>query len=257
MVERIILYIETYDEYVEYLFLTSSLANKRVIPMLRPSPAELGAAQDRDTVIIHCFDAPFIKHGVSYSYNSILIPTQFYLAKDGTIDSTKVEIAHQQIEQILREILEDADNLHMVYRHHFHRLWEKREQIYSKPELFYARCGIKIRFGESAPLGAMLKAIDEYPDDFRVPVSEWHPCGVNQLIVDFQYDKTDENGKWEWNFHRWCPICNLMTFELRTGDNRKEKNRLSRLVKKTMTKYDRGQGLSDLTVLDVLDRLND
>ena len=257
MIERILLNIETDDEYAEYVLLTSALTNKRVVPMLRPSPAELGAVHDSHTAIIRCFDSPSLKHGVYYGYNTIGIPTQFYLTKDGAINSTRVEIAHQQIEKILLDLLEDSDNLLQVYRFHFRRLWEHREQIYAKPELYFARCGLKTRFGGLVPLGAMLKAIDEHPKDFRVPVSEWHPCGVDQLIIDFQYDKTDEDGKWKWNIHRWCPVCNLVTFELRTGEKRKEKYHLSRLVKRTMAKYDKGQGLSALTVLDVLDRLND
>ena len=54
MIERIILDIKHGDDYTDYLFHTAALKNKRVIPMLNPSPEELEAVKDEDMIIYHC-----------------------------------------------------------------------------------------------------------------------------------------------------------------------------------------------------------
>ena len=261
MIERIILNIEPRDPYLEYLFQTASLTSRRVVPMLRPSPDDLAKAKGDNDMVLRCCDRAYRRKTgrdmVIFHYQSIIVYRGFYLTPQGTVHTTRTLIAKQQIERILSDILEDPANLREAYRKNFGLLWGRRDRIYADPRLFFARSGLSTSRGEPVPLGAMLRAMEEYPEDFSVPASEWHPCGVPQLIIDFQYDLPDKDGGWDWNFHRFCPVCGEVTFELRKGALRGDRNRLSRLVRRTMTRYSDGMGMSGLTVLDVIDRLEE
>ncbi len=261
MIERIILNISgTDDDFIDVLFQTSALSSKRVIPMVNPTPSELADAMDKNTVIIRCYKTPVSRkqrgRGIDYGSRLIVVTSDCYLNDDGKVSPDRIDEVRMHTECYIHKLLQDKENVREHYLNHFDLLWKFREQIYTSPDYFFAQSGLSNRLMKSVPLGVMLKTIEENPSYFRSEAPSWSTWPDDRLIIDFQYDDRKKNGEWEWNTQTWCPGNNTVTYRLLQGSHPKEWNHLSRLVKKTFKKYDRNQGLSSLTVLDVLDLLS-
>ena len=257
MIEKIILAITHSDDYTDYLFQTACLTNSRIVPMLNPTTSELYDATGDNTIVYRCdgrykdpqMIAPSVfAHGIN---RTITVLTHYYLQNDGSIDITEAEIAREMIENALLEVLESPQNLREVYRGYFTGLWNKRNEIYAKPQFFYANCGISNKFVKSVPLGVMLKTLEENPDLFVNPDN-------GQILIDFQFVENLETNKWEWNLEWWYPDCRYLTTEIVDwmSEKFKTKDLLASEIEKTCRKYNKGQGRSPLNIFNVIDELS-
>lgn len=142
MIEKIILAITHSDDYTDYLYQTACLTNSRIVPMLNPTASELYDATGNNTIVYQCDgrykDPQMIAPSVfAHKINrTITVLTHYYLREDGTINTAEAEIAREMIEKALLEVLESPQNLREVYRGYFTGLWNKRNAIYTKPQLF-------------------------------------------------------------------------------------------------------------------------
>ncbi len=124
MIERIILDIKHSDNYTDHLFQTAALKNKRVIPMLNPSPEELEAVKDENTIIYHCHSTycdPGIKSPIDFddTPRAITVSTHYYIRPGGTVDGYKADDIRQRIEEHLLDELESDENLRETYKQTF------------------------------------------------------------------------------------------------------------------------------------------
>ena len=257
MIEKIILAITHSDDYTDYLYQTACLTNSRIVPMLNPTASELYDATGDNTIVYRCdgrykdsqMKAPSV---FAHSINrTITVLTHYYLREDGSIDITEAEIAREMIEKALLEVLESPQNLREVYRGYFTGLWNKRQEIYTKPKLFYANCGLSNKFVKSIPLGVMLKTLEENSELFVNPED-------GHMLIDFQFVENDETGKWEWNLEWWYPDCRYNTTEIVEwmSDRFKTKDLLAYTIEKTSRKYNKGQGRSPFNIFNVIDELS-
>lgn len=257
MIEKIILAITHSDDYTDYLYQTACLTNSRIVPMLNPTASELYKATGDNTIVYRCDgrykDPQMIAPSVfAHSINrTITVLTHYYLREDGSIDTTEAGIAREMIEKALLEVLESPQNLREVYRGYFTGLWNNRNEIYAKPQLFYANCGISNKFVKSVPLGVMLKTLEENPGLFMNPDN-------GQMLIDFQFVENQETDKWEWNLEWWYPDCRYLTTEIVDwmSEKIKTKDLLAYEIEKTCRKYNKGQGRSPLNIFNVIDNLS-
>ena len=257
MIEKIILAIAHSDDYTDYLFQTACLTNHRIVPMLNPTASELYDAIGSNTIVYRCEgrykDLQMMAPSVfAHRLNrSITVLTHYYLREDGSIDIAEAEIAREMIEKALLEELESSQNLREAYRQYFTGLWENRKTIYANPQLFYANSGLSNKFVKSVPLGVMLKTLEENPGIFVNPAN-------GQMLIDFQYVENAETDKWEWILEWWYPGCRYLTTEVIDwmGGKFKTKDLLAYTIAKVCSKYNKDQGRSHLTVLNVIDRLS-
>lgn len=257
MIEKIILAITHSDDYTDYLYQTVCLTNSRIVPMLNPTASELYDATGNNTIVYQCDgrykDPQMIAPSVfAHKINrTITVLTHYYLREDGTINTAEAEIAREMIEKALLEVLESPQNLREVYRGYFTGLWNKRNAIYTKPQLFYASCGISNKFVKSIPLGVMLKVLEENPDLFINAEN-------GQMLIDFQFVENQETNKWEWNLEWWYPGCRYLTREIVDwlSVKFKTKDLLAYTIEKACRKYNKGQGRSPLNIFNVIDELS-
>lgn len=256
MIDKIILNIHHSDDYTDYLFLTAGLTNKRIIPMIDPSPAEIKAKSDCNTTVIGCYNSrkePGPNDGVA-SYNdmthNIHLFSRFYLMEDGTVNATQAELARTSIQEKLNEFLFSEDNLREYYRRNFPLFWRKRQEINNNPLLFFAKTGL---FNSSSmsyfPLGVLLRTIEDDKDVFRAGHKGCH-CEEPPLIIDFG---TNPEGRYDmcYTVFTWCPHCQSRR-EFGVAYVGGYEARLAN----TYHDYDRKQGLSAFTLFDVVDTLS-
>ena len=254
MVDKVILDIHHSDDYTDYLLMTAGLTNARIIPMVGASTPVIKAKADNHTLILKCYNTrkeltPWDRPVESdINYGSVHILSRFYLEDDGTINATNAEIVRQSVQELAINALLSPANLLEVYRHYFPVLWNKREMIYANPKLFFANSG---RYSggigdDYIPIGAVLKAIEEDPKNFRLRLGGGCSCGQRPFLIDWEQVYGEH-----WTLYTWCPVCQSRR-EIRAWNFQRAWN-CERSIEQSRSYYDKGQGLSALSLFDVLD----
>lgn len=258
MVEKVILNIAHSDSYTDYLIMTAGLTNRRIIPIISPTSEKLKEKMDDTTLVLRCFNSrtefsPGWDEPVTANTEtgSIRINSRFYLDDEGNINTANTEIVRQTIQKVAISTLLDEENLRELFRHYFPLFWHNRQLIYDDPKLFFADSG---RYGhsyfEGSPVGAVLKAMDEDAKTFRIRLGGGCSCGADPILVDF-----DRVHGEHWTLYTWCPACGTRK-EIRAW-NFQRMDRCYKSVDDAMDYYNKGQGLSPLNLLDVIDVLKD
>ena len=258
MIEKVILSIAHSDAYTDYLIMTAGLTNKRIIPIISPTAEKLKAQMDDTALVLRCYNCrtefvPGWDEAViaDTDTGSIKINSRFYLDDDGNINTANAEIVRQTIQKVAISAMHMDLNFKEIFRHYFPLLWENRQLIYDNPKFFFAASG---RYGHDyftgMPIGAVLKAMDEEPMTFRIRLGGGCSCGADPLLVDF-----DRIYNQHWTLYTWCPACGARK-EIRAW-NFQRMDRCYKAVDDAMEYYNKGQGLSPLSLLDVIDALRD
>lgn len=256
MTDKIILNIRHSDDYTDYLLMTAGLTNARIIPMVGASPQAIMAKSDNHTLVLTFYItraeiSPWNQPvEADMIYGSVRIFSRFYLEDDGTINAAHAEIVRQSVQELAMNALLSPANLLEVYRHYFPVLWSKRQVIYSNPKLFFANSG---RYsggivGDYMPIGAVLKAIDEDPKNFRIRLGGGCSCGQRPFLIDWEQVYGEH-----WTLYTWCPVCHSRR-EIRAWNFQRAWN-CERSIEQSRSYYDKGQGLSALSLFDVLDAI--
>ena len=258
MVDKVILDIHHSDDYTDYLLMTAGLTNARIIPIVGAGTQAIKAKADNHTLILKCYNtrrepSPWDTPVESdTNCGSVRILSRFYLDDDGTINSANAEIVRQTVQEVVLNALLSPANMLQVYRHYFPLLWSKREVIYADPKLFFADSG---RYGpgiadNNMPIGAILKAIEEDPGNFRIRLGGGCSCGQRPFLIDW-----DRIHGGHWTIYTWCPVCHSRR-EIRTWNFQRAWN-CEQSIDRSRQYYDRGQGLSALNLFDVIDAVKD
>lgn len=263
MINKIILNIPHSDDYTDYLFMTAALTNHRVVPMLNPVQKEIKRQSDVNTLVLRCInvhklpdeDDRIVK--ADPMSKTICVMSKYYLLEGGEIDHHRAEMTRASIEHAINNILMDPRNLREVFRQHLPLLWMKRKEIFANPQFFFAfsgRYGIGPDGYGEAPVGAILKAMEEDPKLFKVRLGGGCDCGEKPFLVD--YDRVFESGASStWLLYTWCPICHSRR-EIRAWDFKRAYSCDYRITQ-ILEENDKGQGLSNLSLFDVIDALRD
>ena len=255
MVEKVILNIAHSDSYTDYLIMTAGLTNRRIIPVISPTSEKLKEKMDDSTLVLRCFNSrtefsPGWDEPVTANTEtgSIRINSRFYLDDEGNINTANAEIVRLTLERVAINALLTEENLRELFRHYFPLLWSKRQLIYDNPRLFFADTG---RFGrslsfEGEPIGAVLKAMDEEPKTFRIRLGGGCSCGADPMLID--YDRVFDR---HWTLYTWCPACGARG-EIRAW-NFQRAERCNQAIEEATNYYNKGQGISSLSLLDVID----
>lgn len=254
MTDKIILNIQHSDDYTDYLLMTAGLTNKRIIPMVNPSSEKLKAAKDDNTKVLRCY----IQNHPIYAWSSpvtgdidagsITVNTGYYLEEDGNINYHKAEIVRQSLEEMADNVLMANDNLREAFRHYFPFLWSSRAKIYADPKYFFVGSGRYESFGDSMPVGAILKAMDEDPSTFQIRLGGGCSCGKRPLLIDY-----DHVYNAYWTLYTWCPVCQSRREILAWNFQRADQ--CARAVEDAMSYYSKGKALSPLSLFDLVDEL--
>ena len=254
MTDKIILNIQHSDDYTDYLLMTAGLTNKRIIPMVNPSSEKLKAAKDNNTKVLRCYTV----HHPMYTWSSpvtgdidagsITVNTGYYLEEDGSINYHKAEIVRQSLEEMANNVLMANDNLREAFRHYFPFLWGSRAKIYADPKYFFVGSGRYENFGDSMPVGAILKAMDEDPSTFQIRLGGGCSCGKRPLLIDY-----DHVYNAYWTLYTWCPVCQSRR-EIHAW-NFQRADQCARAVEDAMSYYSKGKALSPLSLFDLVDEL--
>ncbi len=254
MTDKIILNIQHSDDYTDYLLMTAGLTNKRIIPMINPSSEKLKAAKDNNTKVLRCYTV----HHPMYTWSSpvtgdidagsITVNTGYYLEEDGSINYHKAEIVRQSLEEMANNVLMANDNLREAFRHYFPFLWGSRAKIYADPKYFFVGSGRYENFGDSMPVGAILKAMDEDPSTFQIRLGGGCSCGKRPLLIDY-----DHVYNAYWTLYTWCPVCQSRR-EIHAW-NFQRADQCARAVEDAMSYYSKGKAVSPLSLFDLVDAL--
>lgn len=254
MTDKIILNIQHSDDYTDYLLMTAGLTNKRIIPMVNPSSEKLKAAKDNNTKVLRCYTV----HHPMYTWSSpvtgdidagsITVNTGYYLEEDGSINYHKAEIVRQSLEEMANNVLMANDNLREAFRHYFPFLWGSRAKIYADPKYFFVGSGRYENFGDSMPVGAILKAMDEDPSTFQIRLGGGCSCGKRPLLIDY-----DHVYNAYWTLYTWCPVCQSRR-EIHAW-NFQRADQCARAVEDAMSYYSKGKAVSPLSLFDLVDAL--
>lgn len=254
MTDKIILNIQHSDDYTDYLLMTAGLTNNRIIPMVNPSSEKLKAAKDNNTKVLRCYTV----HHPMYTWSSpvtgdidagsITVNTGYYLEEDGSINYHKAEIVRQSLEEMANNVLMANDNLREAFRHYFPFLWGSRAKIYADPKYFFVGSGRYENFGDSMPVGAILKAMDEDPSTFQIRLGGGCSCGKRPLLIDY-----DHVYNAYWTLYTWCPVCQSRR-EIHAW-NFQRADQCARAVEDAMSYYSKGKAVSPLSLFDLVDAL--
>lgn len=254
MTDKIILNIQHSDDYTDYLLMTAGLTNKRIIPMVNPSSEKLKAAKDNNTKVLRCYTV----HHPMYTWSSpvtgdidagsITVNTGYYFEEDGSINYHKAEIVRQSLEEMANNVLMANDNLREAFRHYFPFLWGSRAKIYADPKFFFVGSGRYENFGDSMPVGAILKAMDEDPSTFQIRLGGGCSCGKRPLLIDY-----DHVYNAYWTLYTWCPVCQSRR-EIHAW-NFHRSDQCLRAVEDAMSYYSKGRAESPLSLFDLVDEL--
>ncbi len=266
MTDRIILNIRHSDSYTDYLLQTCWLRNPRVIPLVDPTGEELRAQTRTGTLVLHCFNSrrePVPGDQIVREVNFLVPPHQkrsievlsrCFLDDQGRIDPTIAETARAQIQQILMNILYAERNLQEVYNHYFPLLWEKRQLIYSNPNLFYVPGGqVNPKESDFYPIGVTLKAIDEGGELFRYRHAGACRCECGPILTSYN----DHFWGWlnkSWALCTWCPSCGKR--KEFTVDAFPARERTEQLLRNTYARYYREGWRTSRNIFDVIDYLS-
>ena len=257
MTDRIILRINSGDPYTDYLFQTAAIADRHVVTMVRPSREDLAGQIGLHTKVIDCGSSRSDEfqddEPVVYDWERlrICVYSRYYLSDSGAVDSRRADYVRTLVEGIVEDLLLDPENLREIYRTCFPILWNNREEIYSTPQLFYVKSGWMSFFGydEYYPIGTVLKAIDEGDRVFRLSLRGGCACHRAPLLIDYSSGYGANM-----TLYTWCPVC---------GGRREVKTRhflregyCNRGLANAGRHYDRGQGFSNLTLIDLIDLLS-
>ena len=259
MIDKIILSITHSDDYTDYLFMTAALTNRHVVPLMNPSQDEIRKKTDRNSLVLRCINAhqePKVGDRsvtVDTLNKSIRVLSKVYLDEDGTIDYSNAEMVRALIQEALLNILTEPRNLIEAFRLHFPLLWMKRQRIYDDPKLFFASSGrYGYRIDNRMPVGAILKAMEEDPETFRLRLGGGCNCAEKPLLVDYDSRFLEFNDH-TWTLYTWCPVCHAKR-EIKAAYFQRS-TACDLAVEKALSRYDKGQGTSPLTLFDVIDTL--
>lgn len=240
--------------------MTACLKDSRVLPLLDASPDKIERMRSPDTKLLLCTgsheELTETANIVDFKDSSVNILTRFYLSDDGTIDSTRAEGVREVFKgELLYAYLYDDENIREAFIHYFPLLWEKRQIIYDNQQYFFTSSGRWCYHAMSngsyvyspAPIGAILKAMKNN-QLFRI-----RPAGLcchrYPLLVDnYITAASDEKTAW-----LYCPHCHKLwkTIVPELPDTLESE----KAIHKAARKYDKGQGLSKLSLFDVIDEL--
>lgn len=258
MIEKIILNINHSDDYTDYLFMTAGLTNRHIIPLVNPKPGDIKRQSDACTKVVRCYASSRAltdeDHPVSIDTegNSIRVLTRSYLKEDGSVNPAVAETVRHAVQERLLDVLLSQENLREVFRHYFPLFWGRRKRIYSDPRLFFSpsgRSGGLLFPWDDFPLGAVLKAMEEDPKNFRLRLGGGCSCGEKPILIDYEdvYRKT-------WNLYTWCPVCGAHR-TIRAW-NFQRADRCDDAIMNAEVEYGiKGHTLSNLSLFDVIDTL--
>ena len=181
---------------------------------------------------------------------SITINTCYYMDDNGEINFNKAEAVRRGIEDIATNILMSCGNLRDAYRRYFPFLWSRREKIFADPKLFYVQSGRFDNMGDSMPVGAILKAMEEDPSTFQIRLGGGCGCGKRPLLID--YDQIYDS---HWTVYTWCPVCQSRR-EIRAW-NFQRAYQCERAVEEAMYDYNKVRTVSPLCIFDLVEALKD
>lgn len=258
MVEKVILNIAHSDSYTDSLIMTAGLTNRRIILIISPTREKL-KKKDEATLFLRCsnsrtvfspgWDEPVTANTET---ESIRINSCFYLDDDGNINTANAEIVRLTMEKITIHALFTEENLRELFRHYFPLLWSKHQLIYDNPRVFFAdtgRLGRDLSF-EGEPIGAVLKAMDEKPKTSRIRLGGGCSCGADPMLID--YDRVYEQHR---TLYTWCPAC-----QARGGIRAwifPRAERCNQAIEEATNYYNKGQGISPLSLLDIIDAIKE
>lgn len=256
MIDKIILNIRHSDDYTDYLLMTAGLTNKRIVPLVNPSSEELKAAADSSSKVLRCFisqDRAYDGCGpvtCDPETGTIRVYSRYYLEEDGSIDYGHAEIVRQAVEGTAMRFLMSRENLREAYRRYFPILWSRRDTICATPKLFFVDSGFCERSlaGDCMPIGAILKAMDEAPETFRIRLGGGCSCGKKPLLIDY-----DEDFGGNWTLYTWCPVCSSRR-EIRAW-NFQRADQCEQAMEEARASYGKGLVVSPLSLFDLVDEL--
>lgn len=257
MIDKIILNISHSDDYTDYLFMTAALTNRRVIPLLDPTPEQIREQSDANTMILRCINIQKEPGQDGRIVNadeiskSICVHSKSYLLDEGKIDSHKAELARSSIGRAIDLFLSNPQNLRKVFRQNMPLLWARRKLIFANPQYFYAFSGQYGRGSAPIPIGVILKALDEHQDTLGFKQRGGCNCEKAPLIIDYETNF----GDWfntSLTIFTWCPSCGARR-EIKAGYFLQQK--LFEQCLEDIMRKDKVQGLSHLSLFDVIDAL--
>lgn len=259
MILKVILNILHSDNYSDYLFQTAALTNRRIVPLVEAGQERIAQLSDVNTRVLRCERSRKEWHkGDSMiefdeQTDTLRLFSRSYLDDDGTIDSGRVETIRSMITEFLEEILLNAENQQEVFVHFFPLLWAHRNEIYKNPQFFfvpYPHGDFGYLFGEHVPLGCLIKAIEKDAVFFRLRLGGGCDCSEMPLLID--YKRRDDR---LWHLQTWCPSCNAR----RTIKTQQFERAMAcdNAIEKWDIRLDKGQGMSSLTLFDVIDSLQE
>jgi len=257
MTDRIILHIFHSDDYTDYLFLTAALTNKHVIPMIDPRRSEVASQFTPKTRMLYCYnsrskeydrDAPVL---FDERHRKLCVYTRYFMDDNGIVDPHKADYVRALIEKVIVDLLTDPTNLMEIYRDSFPLLWKHRDIIYSNPQYFFIQSGWRgLLFDDYLPIGVVLKTIDDEHKNFRLSLRGDCGCSEAPLLIDYQ---DCFNGRYFLTLHTWCPICGNRRMIKTKGFLRE--GYCNSALESARRYYDKGQGFSTLSLLDLVDIL--
>ncbi len=257
MIERIILAIEHGDSYTDHLFMTAALRNPRILPCVEPTEREIRQLSGENTLVLRC-DGLERSAGdgeplavYEYLTDTIHLFTGNYLAGDGTIDYTMAELAREEVEKRLDELLLGPLNQQELFREYFPLLWRNRRRIYSRPDYFYVpypHGNFGYPFGCIVCLGAILRTMETDTTNFRLNPPGGCRCGEGPILIDYKYREERL-----WSLHTWCPTCG--TRRVIKTKTFQRYHSCDRSIERTDAECNAGAEVSRLNLLDVVDAL--
>ena len=255
MIDKIILDIRHSDDYTDYIFATACMTNMRVVPIIGAKDEEIKKQSDLRTRVLRCFGLKReLREGdrvADADSGVIRVLTRYYILDDGTINYTNAERVRATVQECILRVLNEPENIRELFRLNFPLLWSKRQMIYDSPQMFHTGCGRYTTSLSEAPLGAVLKAMEE-SGDFRLKLGGGCNCPSGPLLIDYgTYNPGNYSGTWI--LHTWCPTCHSRR-EIKAMDFQRAAA-LDLDIEVQRRKYDKGQGLSSLSLFDVVDEL--
>ena len=255
MFDKIILNITHSDDYTDYLFVTAGLTNKRIVPLIQPSEEAIKEQSDCNTLVLRCFNSRRKIDDLNMAVEgderarSIRVFSRAYLDDDGTIHHGQAEMVRAKIDFILSHILFSPNNIRPVFRHYFPLFWMKRDIILNDPRYFFCL----VRYAEywdrnPLTLGAILKATEDNPRTFRIQLGGGCSCNEKPILVDAEQMYGEH-----WTIYTWCPVCHTRR-DVRAWHFQRDQL-YERDVLDIFRQNDKGQGLSALSLFDVIDTL--
>lgn len=256
MTEKVILVIHRSDGYTDYLLQTVALTNRRVVPMIDPSPEAYSREYFPGVTVFHCFNT---RDGESVDGEPVRfddesgvvrVHSRYYLGDDGGVDPRKAEYVRALIEEAVNDRLLGDGNLRELYRRYFPLLWKNRERICSDPRFFFVRSGWQGIGFDCYPVGVILRTIENERKYFRLSLRGGCHCAEPPLLIDFSYCF---DGGEHIMLHTWCPVCGERRVFM--TDRFGREGYCNGALESACRHYDKDQGDSPLGLFDLIDAL--